>query len=270
MQQNNDNEALIRQYLLGGLDEGKQRQLEEQLLTDGECFTDLLVAEDELIDQYVSGALSEQERENFELHFLVTPERHQKLNFARTLRKYISDAGVAQLPEPAGQPRQPASWKRFLPSFVRARNPLIGFSFAAALLLVAIGGSWLAVKNLWPQKHDRSPAILTVPLTPGLVRDAGVTKRIVIPAHVEIVQLQLELETTEHQSYRAVVETDQGRSVFSADELKPQMTDAGRVVILSVPASLLTGGDYQLKLSAPVAGGEFEAAGRYYFRIPNN
>src|ERR1700682_2490180 len=86
----------IRLYLLGQAPLEDSSKVEERLLTDGEFYQELLIVEEELIDRYLSGELSESERESFEPHFLLPPERQQKLRFARSLKKYVSFAGTAQ------------------------------------------------------------------------------------------------------------------------------------------------------------------------------
>lgn len=45
--------------------------------------------EDDLIEDFISGALSAQEENEFETLFLLTLERRQKLNFAKVLRLYV-------------------------------------------------------------------------------------------------------------------------------------------------------------------------------------
>src|SRR5437588_450604 len=78
----------IKRYLLGELDDGTRAQVEQKLLSDGEVFEELLVAEDEIIDDYASGRLDLEERADFEAHFLATPDRQQKLRFARALHRH--------------------------------------------------------------------------------------------------------------------------------------------------------------------------------------
>ena len=51
----------IKRYLLGELDDGTRAQVEQKLLSDGEVFEELLVAEDEIIDDYASGRLDLEE-----------------------------------------------------------------------------------------------------------------------------------------------------------------------------------------------------------------
>ena len=80
----------IRRYLLGQLSDGAREEIEQDLLTNEELFEELLVAEDELIDEYLGGKLSADERASFEKHFLSTPERHEKLKFGRALDRYLS------------------------------------------------------------------------------------------------------------------------------------------------------------------------------------
>lgn len=86
-----DEQSLLMDYLLGRVaDEGARQQLEERLMTDGEYFEALLVAEDELIDEYAHGTLAPADRAQFEQHFLITPERQRKLRFAQALHRHVN------------------------------------------------------------------------------------------------------------------------------------------------------------------------------------
>src|SRR3712207_528087 len=82
---------LHRLYLLGELDPEARERVEERLMLDAEAYEELMIAEDELIDRYLGGRLDERERESFLQHFLLTPGRRQKLDFARTFRAYVAD-----------------------------------------------------------------------------------------------------------------------------------------------------------------------------------
>jgi hypothetical protein len=258
MERRNNNELLFKQYLLGALDPESQERLEEQFLTADEQFDELLAAEDELIDQYLGDELSAQERTQFEQHFLAAPERQHKLDFGRVMHKYI-----AQHTTPW--------WQHWLPSFLRAHGPLASFAFAVLLLLVVGGSTWVVVKNLLPpsQSGQENPGrIMSVVLTPGLIREGGELKRISVPADVATVQLQLAPEaTTEYQSYHAVVQTAEGREVFAADGQPGFVASVGKVVNINIPAARLTAGDYQLRLSGRTPDGTSEDAGRYSFRV---
>ena len=90
MDQHADSRQALRQYLLGSLPQEDLPGLEERLLTDEGAFEGLLVEEEELIDDYVAGDLSADERSRFERHFLSTEERRRQLNFALALDRYTS------------------------------------------------------------------------------------------------------------------------------------------------------------------------------------
>lgn len=140
----------IRLYLLGRLEPGHRfQQVEERMLTQDDYYEELLIVEDEMIDLYLAGALSPDERESFERHFLKTPERRRKLNFARTLRRYV--AGV---PRPAPPRRRP--WTLFQPLFASpARAALVALVLICVSLLV-----WRLVINNPNREVDRGLAAL--------------------------------------------------------------------------------------------------------------
>jgi len=77
-------ERQICQYLLGKLEQEQQRRLEERLMTQDHLFEQVQVLEDELIDEYLKNALSPQDKEDFEKHFLSAPERRSTNCGART------------------------------------------------------------------------------------------------------------------------------------------------------------------------------------------
>src|SRR5882724_403034 len=102
-------EVHLRKYLLGELNEAEQQALEERLMAETEFFDLLQVAEDELVDDYLRGALSGDERGKFESFFLSTPERSRKLSFAMTLRRYVTaEAAVRRAPATEPETTKPS------------------------------------------------------------------------------------------------------------------------------------------------------------------
>lgn len=108
---------------------------------------------------------------------------------------------------------------------------------------------------------------LSITLVPGAARGGSENKDIYIPTNVDRVRLELKLQTNEYQNYRAVLQREDGVSIFTGDKLKAENYGAGEAVRLSMPATLLTIGDYQLNLSGQSANGQYEDIGRYYLRI---
>ncbi len=133
-----ENELPLKPYLLGELKPEDQQRLEQRLMIDTAVFEELQRAEDELIDDYLRGALSGRERERFETFFLLAPERLQKLSFAKTLKRYVAD-------HPTKESRWVAWWETWL-AFWRSQNPVLRWSLATAILMIIAGGSWTSIR----------------------------------------------------------------------------------------------------------------------------
>jgi CHAT domain-containing protein/Tfp pilus assembly protein PilF len=95
MAHDNDEDGLIRRYLLGQLAEDEREQLEEKMMADNELFDRVLLAEDEMVEQYVQGELPESDRAGFEAAFLSTPEGRQQVTFAKALSRQVKDVSPA-------------------------------------------------------------------------------------------------------------------------------------------------------------------------------
>ena len=133
----------IRQYLIGDLSEQEQEQIEKRLISQDDYFEELLIAEEELADDFVGGRLPEAEREKFSRHFLSVPELKQEVMFAKALRLHATEYARQAAHASQAERRPPlfASLAAFL------RQPAFGFSLAAALLLAVCVAAWMAAQN---------------------------------------------------------------------------------------------------------------------------
>jgi hypothetical protein len=139
-----EEDLLLRRFLLGELSPSEQSEVEERLFSDPEYFDQSRAAEDDLIDEYLYSDLDTDERARFEGHFLTTPERRESLIVARALRQYILKSGEGAASAHAeADVHRPARWS--LLSFLHIRNRLIGFSAAAALILLIALFTWLVL-----------------------------------------------------------------------------------------------------------------------------
>src|ERR1700755_1490119 len=67
----------IRQYLMGELSEEGREQVERRLLSEDDYFEELLIAEEELADDFVGERLDDAESAKFSRRFLSVPELRQ-------------------------------------------------------------------------------------------------------------------------------------------------------------------------------------------------
>jgi hypothetical protein len=266
----------VREYLLGQATQEDSSRVEERLLTDGAFYEELLIAEDELIDQYLNGALPEHELERFESHFLLAPERQQQLRFARTLNKYLTAAGAISKPEERLSPEESYKERRVVTkpherpffSFLPFRNPVLSYSLAAAVVVLIFGISWVTVKNLRTSSSREPGNVFAVALEPGLIRDTGEIKNFSIPPNSDTIRLQLALPDNQYQSYEAVLQDADGRPVTTSQGLQRQSARGQPTITVDVTANLLPPGDYRLKLSGLTSSnGDSESVGSYSFRV---
>jgi anti-sigma factor RsiW len=293
MKQRADSEKLMIRYLLGDVPEDEQIRIEERFFTDDEYFEQLLALEDDLIDDYVNGELTDREREQFEEYFLAPPTRRQRVEFAKTFMRAASLPALAEIAMPGEARPEPVPWWRNVMVFWRAQSLLRRFALAASVVLV-LGGSWLIVntmrlrnqvEQLQAEEFQRYVQFARMPapprdslafaLFPGRTRDIEGTNRFVIPQDVDSVQLRLYLPAVAARvsdppsRYRAVVRTAEGNEVWSRDGLKAQRTGLREeaIVILDLPTRILPEGDYIITLSRRSASGDFEDVGSYQFSV---
>jgi len=87
-----EREEAIKRYVLGQLSENERYEIELRVLTDTDYFTELLLVEDELTDDLINGALSNQDQERVKKLFLSIPERRNKLGLTSAIAQYLSNS----------------------------------------------------------------------------------------------------------------------------------------------------------------------------------
>ena len=136
MSPDHDDTERLHRYLLGSLSAAEGDAVEAAYLAGDDAFRRLLAAEEELIDAYVAGALSETDRRRFEEHFLASPARRERVAFARAL---------ARLP-PAETSSAAATRAPAVPTRPRPRH-LAWAGLAAALMLALLGSAGLLIRS---------------------------------------------------------------------------------------------------------------------------
>jgi hypothetical protein len=152
------NSETLREYLLGGLSEEDAQRFDELAIVDGEFNGVLRNAENDLIDSYVRGELSGRPLEAFETTYFTTPERKQKVSFARSLYQIADRDPTPETPESLPQS---ASFG-FLYALRNALRP--AWLAAGALAAVCVAGLlWFAV-SFRPNSIDVAVAPQNIPV----------------------------------------------------------------------------------------------------------
>ena len=234
-----DGEMALKRYLLGALGREEKRRVENQLVDDEEFFVRMRIIEEELIDDYVSGALSRDEAEKFEKHFLSTAERKRALQLSAAMKASHAEkrSPVTESPGPVAES----------PAWLRRALVFTGFFNPATV--------------------RRSPThIWSLALVPGQVRSEGSAASLNLPADVEELRLALVVENEDHRHYRAALRTVESKEIDTQQELGVQRFGDGQAVVMSLNPYALAENDYLITLEA-YADGRYEPIATYFFRI---
>ena len=109
MNSNYPTKNILREYLLNRLSDQPQRkeELSEQMVFDDELSRMVDLVEDEILEEYLEGALSPADAQAVKEHFLRPQERKDKLQFVHLLQKHLE----AHPPEPVSPPEPLPPWR---------------------------------------------------------------------------------------------------------------------------------------------------------------
>jgi hypothetical protein len=112
------------------------------------------------------------------------------------------------------------------------------------------------------------PVIAALTLLPGLSRGGGEKSSLILAGDARLVRLQIGIDPNEpYKTFAVELRTAAGRQVWTRENLTARTRGRARAVSLTLPASALKSGDYELRLSGRQEGGESEDVGFYYFDV---
>jgi hypothetical protein len=270
-------DALLRQFLLGKVDDEERQRIESLFVSDRLSRDSVLAAEQELIDDYLEDMLSPADRESFLLRYGNTPEQQRKLRIAKSIQELASrtpdsiEAGISTV------------WTRVLER-VRLRPVFVipvAVTFIMAIMITAVWYLKLQPENkqhlVVEQELARlnSPASLSqtppgtsvLVLRPISVRSAETRPEFVPGADTRFVELRLIWIRKERCStYQAVIRRSGDEESFAVRQLEPQ-TESGELLHLRLPADMLMRGLYQVELSGVGSDGAIGPSEEYTFTV---
>ena len=131
-----NSETMIREYLLGRVsDETTLEGLEDRLFTDEEFCSQLALAEDGIINDYLFGRLNNADAESFRATLAIDPERRFKLELAQAIKER------AQAKAPGAQQNKISLLASLGQLF---RKPLFAGAVAVALIALLVLAVYLS------------------------------------------------------------------------------------------------------------------------------
>lgn len=274
-------EELARRFLLGDLDEPERQRIERLLIVDSEVKQTILIAEEDLIEEYLDKELSRSDNEKFVAVYANAAPQRRKLEIAEAIRRRASGTLF--------EPRGTAPVKRF-PNFLlslwRRRTPLLIPATALAVFLVFAAIWFIGWNNRRLQERNRRnfieqqlfqlnspsalktspPQMLAVVLSPISTR--GVREPVALKPETRgtIVEFRLVwIHESNYQNYIASIRRATGVEQFQVPNLRLEQTDRGNVIKLRASAEFFERGQYQITLSSFTKDGAPGAVEEYSF-----
>lgn len=250
------NSNQFRDFLLDRLPQEQAEAIEERMFQDEAYFSDVQDAEDELIEEYVLGALDSTEEKIFAARVERAPELQERVALRRALVRALQ--GVRAAAPVAAEPSRRKMWGRFLVP-----------GFAVAILVLFFAAYRAEHRNHAPSQTAGTAGTSEGPAE-GQIAEAQAAAVLFLPAHVargaaerpsvlhigsaRLVKLELETPGGDESTRWDVRLTSGGAQVFSAAGLASQQAGLISYVVAQVPAPQLPPKDYQISLSPEAPG----------------
>lgn len=143
------NNQSLNEYLLGTLSEAEAERFDELSFTDEDFAAALKIAEKDLVDAYVQDELTGATLAKFNAHYLASPLRREKVEFARAFQVYaekiIAKKSVEIRTFVETKPKR--NLTGFFTSIFTFSRPVVQLGFAFAVLAILFFGGWLWREN---------------------------------------------------------------------------------------------------------------------------
>ncbi len=212
MELRTDDRRLLRDYLLGKLDESGCEQA-EHYFEDPALFDELIEVENDLLDQYARGNLPEDEGQAFDRYLACLPDGGEKLAFARSLAEaaeYEHDVAESVLLDEATP--APGSWWQNWLALMRLPAARLQLTAAAVLVLLLSG---LASLLFVERQRLRREAQAQLSEQEDLRQKAESLEQRLTTQQTRAAQLQDELEQAEQRTTAQMQEIARLRSLPS-------------------------------------------------------
>lgn len=279
MEARQSEELTLRQYLLGRIDAPSEitERLEERILMDSD-FAELVgVIEDEIIEDYLEGALDPADRDSVEKHFLRPPERQEKLRLARLVNRSLeSSVGSATSTNARAVPLDQVSK---VPSSAVWRPSMRMWAElgACSLLVLSITYAFrshqeaqttrvqsdqqLAAerersgqfeRRLQDLRRAAQPATVMLSLLqPGIRRGEAPVPTLEIGSGTQRIHVEIALQSAPPGPVDVRLEDAAGKPIWTASGQSPFRSADATLLILDVPAQCIEPGDYRFVVSKP-------------------
>ncbi|MEQ1764156.1 MAG: hypothetical protein ABL984_13570 [Pyrinomonadaceae bacterium] len=257
MEQTSEN---LRKYLLGSLSASEIEEIDVQIISDTNLSDPLAFAENELIEDYLDGALTPEEEDLFRRNFLTSNERRSMVGETSLLREYAD-----RFSEPLVTVTEPANSVFEKLRSIFARPAFAGATALAALLIALL--VWQTFIRDSSTQLEREYAAMnlrdipaensfsSISLISSNLRDSNSAPRHSVNNLTDTVLVRLALPAGDDAATFKAVISRGSTKVFAVASVKSYQNPNGREVKMLLPRSILEKGQYQIRLERPSGSG---------------
>lgn len=280
-------DALLRQFLLGKVNDEERQRIESLFLTDSVIRERVLAVEQDLVEDYLEDSLSPGDKERFLSHYAQTPEQERKLRITKSIKDWAvtesaEGAGASEALDVDQRNRSSISlWGRLLEG-LRAR-PASVIPIAAVIVLVLVFAVIWVNRRLEQRRHsaiEQEIARLNDPsglrnvprqadalvLTPITLRSNESQSELKLSSDEPFVELHLRwIQRERYPRYEAVVRRIGDDKLITIPNLQAEDGDR-KTIRLLLPSRILSKGLYQVYVSG-LNDGSASPAEEYQFSV---
>ena len=271
MNENTLSEVLLRQFLLGKVDDKQRQRIQSLFVTDALAREKVLAAEENFIEDYLEDCLTPADRESFLSRYGSTPQQQRKLRVAKSIKEWaMLNAEVnAEIAEPCFSLR--SIWSRLRAPL--QMQPVFVTPIATATIAIVFIAVWLTGQMEQRNRHSaieqelarlNSPSNLretfpqTFSLTPGLERSETSPAEVKLRSDIQHVELRfLWLREKRYAVYRAILRRVSDGELFTIDNLQAESA-GGYAIRIKLPAHILERGLYRVEVSGIAVDGRVD------------
>src|ERR1051326_2140666 len=141
-------DALLREFLLGKVNEEERERIENLFLTDTQARERILAAEQDLIEDYLEDSLAAADEESFLSRYGQTSTQQRQLQINKSIKKWA----LSESSSTHSVPVKISVWT-YLRERLRLKPALIIPIAATALIAVVIAAVWLSSRREQQNRH---------------------------------------------------------------------------------------------------------------------
>ena len=270
-------DALLREFLLGRVNDDARERIENLFLTDPVLRDRVLSVEQDLIEEYLEDTLTEEDREIFISLYARTEEQRRQLRITESIKNWaVREAQAPQTPEATI-----SVWDRLRTRLKLKRVYVVPIA-AVIVIAIVLAIVWrnseverrehLAVEKELAQLNSPAslrevlPQMTSLHLRPGTPRSVELATEIKLRADIRVFELRLPwIRPERYSTYRVKIRRINDKAPFTIPNLPPE--NDGNVIRLRLPAHMLNRGQYQIHLSGVTNDGSASTSEEYSFVI---